>query len=190
MVAACIVLVLGGRSLMLSYLTGGDVAAAGVVIENGRLIMEGPRMGGLNAAKRRYEMTAARAIQTINDASHVDLELISAKLPMGRAGWADVEAATGTMTKADNMLSLTSPTLVRTTDGMVARLQSATLDMSRGDVVSRADVEIDLPSMRVTADSMKMTDNGSVMVFERRVKVVIDGRRTDTASAGDANAKN
>jgi len=188
--AAIAVLAMVGYSATLSYLQGGPVTISGAMIEDGRLIMENPKMGGFNAARRPYEMTAARAIQTITDSGFVDLEEISAQLPVGRSDWASVEAATGTMTKADGMLRITSPVLMKTTDGLVARLKSAKLDMGRGDLTSDEAVEIDTNDMKVTADSMVIREGGDVMVFEKRVKVVIEGRRVDTASAGATNANN
>jgi lipopolysaccharide export system protein LptC len=189
-IAVMALLVMVGRSAMLSYLQSNSVSIAGAAIEDGRLVMQNPRMGGFNAQKRPYEMSAERAIQTIADTSFVDLENISAKLPVGNADWASVEAATGTMTKSDNTLRITSPTLVKTTDGMVARLKSAKLDMGRGDLTSDEAVEIDTDTMRVTADSMTITEGGEVMVFEKRVKVVMERQPVDTASAGSRNANN
>lgn len=188
--ACALLLAIVGRSAALSYLQSGPVTVTGAMIENGRLIMQGPRMGGLNAAKRPYEMTAARAIQTITDTSFVDLEEIEAKLPVGRADWAHVEAATGTMTEADNTLRITSPMLVETTDGLTARFRSASIDMGKGDISTEEAVEVDTPTMKVTAERMDITEGGEVMVFERRVKVVIDDSREDSAAAETKNASN
>jgi len=188
--AGMLLLAIIGHSAMLSYLQSGPVSVAGAMIQDGKLVMDSPRMGGMNAAKRPYEMKAARAIQTIADSSFVDLEEITARLPVGQADWADVQAATGTMTKADNTLRITSPALVKTTDGMVARLKSAKLDMGRGDLTSDEAVEIDTRTMKVTADRMTITDGGEVMVFEQRVKVVLNDRRVDTAAVETTNARN
>jgi lipopolysaccharide export system protein LptC len=188
--AGMLLLAMIGRSAVLHYMQSGPVSIAGAMIENGRLIMESPRMGGLNAAKRRYEMTAARAIQTITDSTFVDLEQITAKLPVGTVDWAHVEAATGTMTKADNTLRITSPAIVKTTDGLVARLKSAKLDMGKGDLSSEEPVEIDTRTMTVTADRMDITEGGEVMVFEQRVKVLLNERRVDTAAVETQNVRN
>ncbi len=179
-----------GRSITLAYLQAGPTAIAGVTVEDGRLVMANPRLDGFNDDRRRYEMTASRALQKISDATSVDLEEIAAKLPSGSAAWAMVEAARGTMTKADNMLRITSPALVKTTDGLIARLKSGRFDISRGDITSDEPVEVDRPNMKITADRMSRTDGGDVMVFEQRVRVVIDGRSVDTAAAGPTNASN
>lgn len=187
-IAGLFFLAMIGRSVMLSYLQSGQVSISSAMIEDGRLVMENPRTGGYTADRRPYEMSAARAIQSITDSSFVDLEEIVAQLPVGAADWASVEAATGTMTKADNMLRITSPALVKTTDGLVARLKSAKLDMGRGDLTSNEPVEISNRDMRVTADSMTIVEGGDLMVFENRVKVTIDGRKGDTTPADGQHA--
>lgn len=188
--AGMVMLAMVGRSVALSYLAEAPVSVTGATIRDGRLVMQNPRMGGYNALKRPYEMTAARAIQSFTDSSYVDLEEISARLPVGVVDWAAVEAATGTMTKADNTLHVTSPMLVETTDGLVARFKSARIDMGRGDIRTDEPVEITTGTTRVTAERMTIEDGGSVMVFERRVRMVIEGRRTTTAQAGATHANN
>lgn len=188
-VAGVFMLALVGRSVALSYMQSGPVSVSGAMIEDGRLIMANPKMGGFTAARRPYEMTAARAIQALTDSTFVDLEEIAARLPVGISQWAAVESATGTINRDDNMLHLTSPTVLKTTDGLVARLRTARLDMGRGDVTSDDEVEIETGEMKVTADSMMIRDGGERMVFERRVKVVIDrsgAKNTGTAGADDA----
>lgn len=186
------VLMAGGLVTKSMIARMGDVSIdlAGTSIENGRLIMANPRMAGYNAENRPYQMQAERATQSLKDDDVVDLENIGARLPIGVKDWATVDAANGRLVKSEGMLRIDSPTLIKTTDGMVARLQSANVDINGGNLSTDKPVQIDLDGSRVTADSMTVTEGGSIMVFENRVKVHMEGGRVSTASvAGDANAQ-
>jgi len=166
----------------------GDVSIdlAGASIQDGRLIMANPRMAGFNAENRPYEMQAERAAQAVSDDDVVELENIGAKLPVGTDHWAMVDAASGKLVKSSNRLEIDSPTLVKTTDGMVARLQSATIDIGDSTLHTDDPVHIDRNGSTITADSMTVTNGGAVMLFENRVKVHIRGN-VDTASASGSD---
>lgn len=179
-----------GKSL-LARMGEVSIDIAGTSIQNGRLIMANPRMAGFNSENRPYEMQAARAAQAISNDDVVELETIGAKLPVGTDQWATVDAASGKLVKSQNRLEIDSPTLVKTTDGLVARLQSAIIDIAGGNMQTGDPVHIDRKGSTITADSLTVTEGGSVMLFENRVKVHIKGKQVDTASAtGSGNADN
>lgn len=180
---------LAAKSLI-GTMTGVSIDIAGSSIEDGKLIMANPRMAGYSADNRQYEMKAARAIQEITNDDVIDLEQIGAKIPMGIGEWATVAAATGRLVKSDSTLTLNSPTVVKTTDGMEARLKSAVIDMNAGVLTTDEAVEIDLDGSSVRADSMAVSDGGQVLVFEKRVKVLVESKRVNTAAAGGGDAEN
>lgn len=177
-----------GKS-MLSRMGEVSIDLAGSSIQNGRLIMANPRMAGFNAQNRPYEMQAARAAQATSNDDVVELEGIGARLPVGADQWATVDAASGKLLKSENRLEIDSPILVKTTDGMVARLRSATIDITSGDLQTSDPVHIDRKGSTITADSLTVTESGTTLLFESRVKVHIQGELVDTASAtGSGNA--
>lgn len=170
----------------------GDVSVdlAGTSIENGRLIMANPRMAGYSAENRPYEMTARRAAQALADDDILELENIDARLPVGEDQWATLDAATGKLVKSRNRLEIDSPTLIKTTDGMVAQLQSALISMDGSGLETNDPVHIDRKGSVITADSMTVSDGGSLMLFEKRVRVQIPAKQIETASAtGEENAE-
>lgn len=183
--AALMAVGLAGKSL-LARMGGVSIDIAGSSIQDGRLIMANPRMAGFNAENRPYEMQAARAAQAITDDDVVELEDIGARLPVGADQWATVNAASGKLVKSHNRLEINSPTLVKTTDGMVARLQSAIIDITDGNIKTSDPVHIDRDGSTITADSLTVTKGGTVLVFQKRVKVHIQGKRVDTASATES----
>lgn len=191
--AAAILLTVGlvGHSII-SPMLNGPIDLAGATIEGGKLVMSNPTVGGLTAEERPYEMTAQRAIQDITDSTRVDLEEITARLPVGMSEWADVSASRGIMDRERNVLQITSPALVRTTDGLTARFLSAELDMDAGGLSSNETVEVDFDGSQVKAESLQVTNGGSVLVFEKDVKVTIQARQIRTAAVaeGGGNAGN
>jgi lipopolysaccharide export system protein LptC len=73
---------------------------------------------------------------------------------------------------------------------MKARLKSAVIDIDGGSLMTDEPVEIDLSGSHVTADSLAVNDGGQTLVFENRVKVLIEARRIKTASVGESDAEN
>ena len=150
-------------------------------IVDGKRIMSNPKLEGFTKENRPYLMTAARAIQDVADENFVELEGIGAKLPISADNWAMVDAASGLFDRANNTLFLNSAITVKTLDGMVAKLQSAHLDMGGGGLTTDQPVDITLNGANITSDTMSVTDNGKVLTFEKRVRVNIEPKKTRTA---------
>ncbi len=191
-ILAILILALLVARTVVASLTGVSIVLSGTTIERGKLIMDGPHMSGFTSGNRPFEVTAKRAIQDITRTESVDLEGIAARLPVGEKDWAQVDAATGTLFKETGRLAITSPTLIETTDGMKARLQSAELEMDSGNIHGREQVSIETGGSHVTAETVTVTGGGALMVFEHNVKMLIEPGQVTTASAdGEAtNAEN
>jgi lipopolysaccharide export system protein LptC len=166
------------------------VQADGSALSDGKLVMANPKLNGFTKQNLPYSMTAQRAIQDVAKQGLVELEGIDAKLPMSAEVNAAVEAAKGFYNRDDNTLKLSQEITVTTTDGMVAKLKSAFLDMAKGTMKTDDPVDITRNGSRITSDSMAVQDNGKVLVFEKRVRVNIDPATMKAAedTNGAANA--
>jgi len=151
-------------------------------VENGRLVMQNPKLDGFTSDNRAYSMSASRASQIIGQGNLIDLEGIDARLPLDADDWVTVTAETGTFDRAANRLDVTSPLRARTEKGIDARLQSAHVDIASGSLETSDPVEIDLDGARVSADSMKIMDDGAVMIFENRVRMRIESDKLQSAA--------
>ncbi len=188
------VLMTGGL-LAYSLLTIPDQVAitpSGPSPAEGKLVMDAPRLEGFTGDGRAYSVDAARAIQDYNQQDLVDLEGIDARMPIEKDNWARVETASGTYDRIANTLDVPTDIVVTTTDGLVARLKSAFLDINNGTLKSTTPIDIQSYGSRITADTMQVLDNGKRVVFENRVKVHIDLGKLKEAQAarGEANASN
>ena len=171
--------------------TVAGISIEGAGISDGKLVMANPKLDGFTRDKLPYTMTALRAVQDLKDTNMVRLEGIDAKLPIDPKNSAKVVAKSGIYDNAKNTLVFDSPMTVTTTDGMTARLNSASIDMNAGSMSTGDPVEILLNGSRITALSMNMADNGRVIVFENRVRVDLEpGKPADRAANGGSNAVN
>lgn len=149
-----------------------------LAIENGRLVMTDPRLDGLTGRDGRpYSMTATRAVQDIGMSGRIDLEGIDARLPVDKAGWMSVSAASGVFDREANRLAIDSELTMTSDDGMKAVLRSAVVDIASGSLETADPVDISLDGAHISADSMSVRDKGAVLVFENRVRMTIEGGR-------------
>lgn len=141
---------------------------------DGKLVMANPKLEGLTKQNLPYALNALRAIQNADKESIIELEGINAKLPVSADNVAAVGAAHGIYDREKNTLDLDKEFTVSTTDGVVAKLKSAFLDMGKGIMTTNQPVDITREGSRITADTMLVKENGKVLIFEKRVRLNID----------------
>lgn len=188
--ALALVAIFVGQSWIASNPIEG-VAVEGTAIEDGRLVMTNPSIEGYTGDDAPYSVTARRAIQAIGDDQYVDLEGIDADLPLNDGRRVHIRAEDGQMDRHSNMLNIKSAMQVTASDGMIAQLQSASIDMANGQLSTDQQVDISMDGTQISADRMQILDNGARIVFESRVRVEIDARQLQTAAReggpGDEN---
>ena len=160
--------------------------------EEGKLVMDSPKLEGFTRDGRPYSVKAVRATQDVAQQDIVTLDGIDARMPVEQDNWARVEATSGIYDRAANTLDVASDILVTTTDGLVGKLKSAFLDINNGSLKSTTPVDIQSHGSRITADSMQVLENGQRVIFEKRVRLHIDPARIKAAQAArsEANASN
>ena len=62
---------------------------------------------------------------------------------------------------------------VTTTDGLVAKLSSAFVNIATGDLKTSDPVDITLQGSHITAASMTVEDRGKVLVFDDKVRLTM-----------------
>ncbi|MGB3500561.1 MAG: LPS export ABC transporter periplasmic protein LptC [Mesorhizobium sp.] len=166
------------------------VASAGAAVVEGKLVMANPKMDGFTKDNLPYTMTAARATQDVGGTGAIELEGIDATLPISAQNTAKIFARQGVFDNQKNLLTIASPIEVTTSDGIVAKFQSATVQLAAGSLSTPDPVDITVDGAHIRAESMSVSDKGAVMVFERRVRVDIDPKfvKKSDAKSGEANA--
>jgi lipopolysaccharide export system protein LptC len=142
-------------------------------IENGKLVMTNPKLDGFTKDKLPYKMSAIRALQEVGNSNVISLEGIDAEIPIGRELRAQVKAKSGVFDNANRQLKLDSDISLTTSDGITALLQSADIDIAGNSMSTDQPVRVENDNSSITADSMQISENGKVMTFEKRVRLVI-----------------
>ena len=93
-------------ALMLRPKLQTNISIGSSGIADGKLIMNNPKLDGLDPQNRPYSVRAVRAIQSVEDPTLVDLDQIDAKLPMENGLWANVKAANGSFDVKQKKLEL------------------------------------------------------------------------------------
>lgn len=162
-----------------------DVAES--AISNGRLVMASPKLEGFTQDNRPYSMKAVRAFQDLKDMGLIELEDISAELPFDNNDIAMLSAPGGLYNRNNNTLDLNGDLAIKTKNGMSAKLKSAFVDIATGSVRTDLPVEINMNGTSVTAESMQVRQHGKIMVFDKRVRMVIDDTKGKTQPKTDGS---
>lgn len=183
-VAAVLLIAVFAGWAWLSKPAGFTTDIVGSAVREGKLVMANPKLNGFTKDNLPYTMSAERAVQDLSETSRIVLESISARLPVDPGRWADIVADRGVFDNERNTLDIETPMTIKTTDGLVANLESAHVDIASGAVTTGSPVTVEMQNSSLKADSMAVTDNGKAIVFEKRVRMTIlpnavPARRTD-----------
>lgn len=150
-----------------------NVSIDAVGISNGKVRMETPRLSGYRKDNRPYEVTAENALQDIRNPTQVELVALRARLQVEREGEVTVSAKTGLFDTQKEKLRLVDSVEVKTQTGYVASMKTADVDFKGGTVQSKEPVKVSLGTTTIDADSLNVTENGALIVFQGRVRAYI-----------------
>jgi lipopolysaccharide export system protein LptC len=156
--------------------SGGNlpsVGIGGIKIENGKLVMDNPKLNGTDSNQRPYTLTARKAIQDAANPSRITLEKIDARLPLSETSFATVTAGTGIYDADGKTLRLGDKVAVDTQDGMSVRLQDAAIDIASGTLSTQNPVNVDTGRVFLSADTLTVEDKGDRIIFQDRVHMTI-----------------
>lgn len=150
------------------------VSIESTAIEGGKIVMRSPVMTGETGSGQPYSMRAAKAIQDLTTPDLIELEEITANIPVSADLMAKLVASRGLYNRTAETMVLNEPFEVETSKGMKANLKSAEIDMNAGTVATREPVSVATAEMSVVADSMRILDKGRSILFQDNVRMTID----------------
>ena len=162
-------------------------------ITDGKVVMANPRMSGFTKDDRPYEMEAERAIQDVSNTAEIALENIKASMPFGDEKAARIIAEAALFDNDAQTLTIDKPFTVTTDDGLNASLKSAFVDIHDGSLKTDQPVDIRMNGTHITAESLRIEEQGKLLVFENKVRLNIDpasARSMTSASAARENEGN
>jgi lipopolysaccharide export system protein LptC len=128
---------------------------------------------------------AARAVQDLTGTGVIDLERIQATVPLNTEVEARVLAAAGLYDSDAGTLDVTDSLSLETSDGKRADLGAAMIDIEAGSLTTDEPVHISMPGAELRADSLIVEDNGKRMLFESRVRLVVQPGMFESMASGD-----
>jgi lipopolysaccharide export system protein LptC len=150
------------------------VSTDAVSLSDGRIVMASPKLDGVTKDKRPYKMQAERAFQDIKNDGLIELEKLSALLPFGPVNTATLSAVSGVYDNTNRKLDLNNEILLKTSDGMTAKMKSAKIDIANNHLSTSDPVDITTQNSRITADSLEVSEGGKRLIFDKRVRLTID----------------
>ena len=153
-------------------------------ISGTKITMDAPKLAGYTRDGRSYELTAAAAAQDIRRPNFIELKDIRAKVELQDGGLVNVTADSGVYDNKSEVVSLNHNVLVTASSGTEIRLREARLDIRKGHIVSEQPVEVLLPSGRINANQLEVTENGDTIYFRGGVSVMMQANVAPPESAG------
>lgn len=145
-----------------------------VAVRDGRLVMQNPVMSGQTTDARPYRMQALRAVQDLSAPDVITLEEIVADLPVSKEDVAILNASSAIYDRSAQTLVFTEPFTVESETGFAAQMRSADIDIGTGEMATSDPVAIQTGEASVVAQSMKMQDNGRVIILQDKVRMTIN----------------
>ncbi|MDQ6435783.1 LPS export ABC transporter periplasmic protein LptC [Mesorhizobium sp. LHD-90] len=183
-VLPALAVIMAAGFLLQSYRStpSADITSQESTVSDGKLVMANPKLEGFTRDNQPYAVSALRAVQDIANDAVVELQEIAATVPIDMERSATIDAARGQFDRTTNMLNVDTQINIATSDGAVATLGSALLDLSAGRMSTDKPVEISYKGGTITADTMSVEDRGKIVVFDKRVRVHIVLPKKETAS--------
>lgn len=166
------------------------IEADSSAITDGRLVMANPKMEGFSKEGRPYTVIATRAIQAMETESDIQLDRIDATLPVNDKGWMSVSAPGGVYDRKANTLTLdggeTGGIKVVSSDNTTIFMHTAVIDMDSGVLRAKNNIDIKRDDGALSAKSAKVSKDGKVLVFEKKVRLTVDPSRSSKKEDGNA----
>src|SRR5436853_4695799 len=142
-----------------------------LVVSASKITMESPHLSGFSPDQRPYEVWAKTATQDLKDPDHVELKGLRAKILQEDRSTVTLDARTGLFDTKAQLLDLRKDIFLQSSTGYEARLSQALLDIGKGTVTSEEPVDVKLLNGTLTADRLRITENGELIRFEGNVKM-------------------
>ncbi len=172
-VSAVALVIFFTASSLLSYVPVSDVSVEKVGLNDGKLVMDKPKLSGFDKKNRPYDVKAATAIQDLKKPGIIELKTIAANLPMDASSFAQVNADNGTYDSTSEKMVLRDNVTIKGARGMNISMQEAHIDMKSGSMVSEKPVTVVSGETDISANSIKVEDNGKRIIFKNNVKMII-----------------
>ena len=146
--------------------------------QTGEVQLTGARYRGLNPSGKPFEITAALANEATDGSGWVDMDQPTATFTMQNGSKVRLRSNTGLFNKLSDIVKMSGAVVVTQPDRDL-RLDTEALEanLKKGEMQSNVTVRVQDIDRRIDADSMRVFDNGSRIIFGGTTKMIIrDGQ--------------
>ena len=149
--------------------------------ETGEVQLSGARYRGLTPAGKPYEITAALANESPDRSGRVDMDQPTAIVTLRDGSIVNLKSNVGVFNKQTNIVIMSGAVVAIQPDRQL-RLDTEILEanLKAGEMHSDVPVLVQDIDRRINADSMKIYDSGSRIIFGGTTRMVIKNRKTAT----------
>lgn len=179
---ACLGLYMLGGPISLS-IGDGTLSIEELSVKAKNLEMSNPVYEGYTDDNGRYIVKAVSATQQITKPDQVKLKTVSAKLTQVDGRTADLTAVTGEIDTKKDILKLGGGIAIASSDGMKAKLASATLNLKTKHIASAEPVNVEMPNGTVSSHALDIDTQTKRVLFKTEVvtHLVPPAPKTETA---------
>ena len=147
--------------------------------ETGEVQLTGARYRGLTHGGKPYEITAALANESPNGSGRVDMNQPTAVFTLRNGSIVNLKSDVGVFNKQTNIVIMSGAVVVTQPDRQL-RLDTETLEanLKAGEMHSDVAVLVQDIDRRINADSMKVYNSGSRIIFGGTTKMIIKNKKT------------
>lgn len=171
-VGVLVILGISGALVINSMLDSGD-SIDSISVSDGKLVMENPQLNGFDDSQRPYNLTATKAVQDADNPMLVELQEISASLPVDDLISASINAGQGFYNADEKTLALGKEVHVVTNNGMSLTLQDADVDIGAGTLTTNNAILATSPQADISARSLIVHESGAHLIFEGGVRMTL-----------------
>ena len=146
--------------------------------ETGEVQLSGARYRGLTPGGKPYEITAALANESTDGSGRVDMNQPTAIVTLRDGSIVNLKSDVGVFNKQTNIIIMSGAVVVIQPDRQL-RLDTEALEanLKAGEMQSDVSVLVQDIDRRVNADSMRVYDSGSRIIFGGTAKMIIKNKR-------------
>jgi lipopolysaccharide transport protein LptA len=165
---ACLALYVVGGPMSLS-IGDGSLSLDQIKLDAKHLQMSNPIYEGYTDDNGRYIVKAVSATQQLAKPDLVKLETITAKLTQANSATAELAAAVGEIDTKKEILKLGGGIDIASSDGMKARLKTATLKLKTKRITSGEPVTVEMPNGTVRSRAIDIDTQTRRILFKTKV---------------------
>lgn len=152
----------------------GRASIESIDVDSGSLKMVKPKLSGVNESYGRYEIRAESATQSVKSPERVHLESISGDVVSPSGDRTTLAAPSGEFHTKKQQLSLSKGVTIEGRDGLLVKLQSATVLFPKQMIISRQPVFMKFRDSEIRAQSLRLHTGEARALFIGNVKVHLE----------------